>query len=183
LDRIIEAFKTGDAGGIQAACNGIVRSWRDIDIIPLLALKEHLSKLGLEQRAAHLTEALISVAEKRPDPFIRIAEDSESPLWRPAVEVLSMGGEPALFGILAEQLKTCRKRSLPDMITALGRYGDRAAPGLAAFLKSDDDAIFYETVLALRDAGQEGEERLKGALENYRKTGSERAAVIEAALA
>lgn len=182
FENFAEAFRTGDAPGIQAACEGIMRAWKDVDVAPLLALKDQLSKMGLEQRAAHLEEALISVAEKRPEPFLRLAEEPDGPLWRAAVEVLSRSGEPALFDMLVKQAAR-RKKSLQDAIVALGRYGGRAAGVLSGFLEDEDDEIFHEAVVALKETGSEGLDRLREALERLRAEGSERAAVIEAALA
>ena len=182
VERFAEAFRTGDAAGIQDACEGVMRAWKDIDVIPLLALKEQLTKIGLEQRAAHLEEALISVAEKRPGPFLELAEDPGGRLWRSAVEVVSMSGEPAFFDVLVRQAATCRKKSLPDIIAALGRYGGRSVEALSGYLENDDDGIFHDAVLALKESGREGQARLGEALERFRAEGSERASVIEAVL-
>lgn len=183
LEDFAEAFKAGDAAGIQAACEGIMRAWKDIDVAPLLALKDQLSKMGLEQRAAHLEEALISVAEKRPEPFLKLADEPDGPLWRTAVEVLSRSGDPELFDLLVKQAAASRAKSLPDVIAALGRYGGRAAEVLSGFLEDEDEEIFHEAVLALKETGKEGLARLSEALERLLAEGSERAAIIEAALA
>ena len=183
LEDFAEAFRAGDAAGIQAACEGIVRAWKDVDVAPLLALKDQLSKMGLEQRAAHLEEALTSVAKKRPEPFLKLAEEAEGPLWRTAVEVASRAGDPDLFDLLVKQASARHAKSLKDVIVALGRYGGRAAGVLSGFLEDEDDEIFHEAVLALKETGKEGQVTLTEMLKKYKAKSSERAEVIKAALA
>jgi hypothetical protein len=180
-EELIEAIKGGDATGLQEACEQLVLAYKDVPAEPLLALKEQLHKLDLEHREAYVEEALISIAEKRPGPFRAIATEPTHPQWRQAVEVLSMVGDPDYLGLFISLLPQVDRRGQLELVRAIGRFtGPKVVEALAGFLKEEDEALFFEALMAVkRCGGPEAVAALKEALEVKRRESSPDASVIE----
>ena len=151
---VLESIKSGTGAELQQACEGLILGWREAPVHQLLALKKQLERLGLEQRESMLEEALISVAEKRPEPFLELAADPSGPLWDQAVEVLSMLADPSVLELLLPLEDKCTDKELPAFVRALGNFNDsRALEVLQRFLRSNEDHMFIEALMALRRAG------------------------------
>ena len=179
---IAEAFRVGDMKDLPGVCDKVIRNWKDIPVEPLLELKLQLARLGLEHREAHLDEALISIAEKRPGPFSDIASNTDHPLWKPAVEIMSMCENPDFQEQLLSLLPGCPKRCLGDLIRAISRSGS-SAESVWPYLMDEDEGIFLEAVMAVREAGgPESVRRLKEAITQKKREGSPSARVLEAVL-
>lgn len=180
-EALLEMIKGGDSGVLQSACEQLVLSYRDVPAEPLLALKEQLHRLDLEHREAYVEEALISIAEKRPGPFRTIATDPGHPQWRQAVEVLSMVGEPDYLELFISLLPRVDRRGQLELVRAIGRFtGPRVVEALARFLKEEDEALFFEALMAVkRSGGREAAAALKEALDIKRRESSPDASVIE----
>jgi len=182
LENIAEAFRVAEMKELPGVCDRVIRNWKDIPVEPLLELKLKLARLGLEHREAHLDEALVSVAEKRPEPFSAIASDTDHPLWKPAVEIMSLSENPKFQDQLLSLLPDCPKRSLGDLIRAISRSG-KNAESIWPYLMDEDEGVFLEAVMAVRGAGgQESVRRLKDAMAQKKKEGSPSARVLEAVL-
>ncbi|MBI5694271.1 MAG: hypothetical protein HZC51_00825 [Nitrospirae bacterium] len=181
FEDIFETMKGGDTRELATACDLVVRSWKDVPVEPLLALKALFSKVGLEDREAHIDEALASIAEKRPEPFTKIATEPESPLWLSAVEVLSLTGDEEYLDLFVSLLPLCPKRKLPGLVRSIGRYRcAKAAEAVSPYLNSSDEALFFEALLSLEDdGGPEALACLRAARDARRREGSEMAAVLE----
>ncbi len=179
---IAEAFRVGDMKDLPGVCDKIIRNWKDIPLEPLIELKQQLARLGLEHREAHLDEALISIAEKRPGPFSEIASDTDHPLWKPVVEIMSMCENRDFQEQLLSLLPGCPKRCLEDLIRAISRCGN-SAESVWPYLMDEDEGVFLEAVMAVRGAGgPESVRRLKEAMERKKREGSPSARVLEAVL-
>ncbi len=180
-EELVEVIKGGDAIGLQGACEQLVLSYKDVPAERLLALKEQLHRLDLEHREAYVEEALVSIAEKRPGPFRAIATDPEHPQWRQAVEVLSLVGDPQYLDLFISLLPLAERRGLLELVRAVGRFvGPKVVEALAPFLKEDDEALFFEALMAVkRSGGKEALAALKEALEVKRREASPDASVIE----
>ena len=182
FENVAEAFRAGDMKDLPGVCDRVIRNWRDIPLEPMLELKLQLARLGLEHREAHLDEALISIAEKRPDPFSEIASSTDHPLWRPAVEIMSMCENRGFQEQLISLLPACPKRCLEDLIRAIGRSGN-SADSIWPYLMDEDEGVFLEAVMAVREAGgPESVRRLKEAMVQKKRVGSPSARVLEAVL-
>src|SRR5512143_1229783 len=138
IDSICDAFRTGDVKDLPAVCDRVIRHWKDIPLEPLLELKVQFSRLGLEHREAHLEEALISIAEKRPGPFADIASNTDHPLWKPAIEVMSRCEGNRFQELFSSLLPGCPKRCLGDLIRAISRSG-KGAESIWPFLLDEDE--------------------------------------------
>ena len=150
----LESIKSGTGSELQQACEWLILGWREAPVLQMLSLKKQLERLGLEQRESMLEEALISVAEKRPGPFLDIASDPSNRLWGQAVEILSMLADPSVLDLLLSLESRCEEKELPAFIRALGNFNDpRAAEALQKYLRSEEDHLFIEAVMALRRAG------------------------------
>jgi hypothetical protein len=183
-EALIEAIKGGDAEGLHGACEQLVLSYKDVPAEPLLALKEQLHRLDMGHREAYVEEVLISIAEKRPDPFLAIATEPGHPLWGVAVEVLSMVGAPEYLDMFIKLLPLAPRRGRLDLVRAIGRYtGPKVVDALAHYLKEEDEPLFFEALMALRaDGGPEAMKALREALEVKRREASPDAVVIERVL-
>jgi HEAT repeat protein len=184
VESLLEQLKGGDTETLISACDELLRSWRAAPVEELLLLKEQFRRLNLEHREAHVEELLVSIAEKRPAPFTAIITQPDHPLWRPALEVLSLLADNQYLDLFITLLPVCPKKELPELVKAIGCYRcDKAAHALESLLDTDDDTVFMESVLALRRCGgQEAVAPLKEALYNKRREGSELASVVEAVL-
>jgi len=182
FENIAEAFRTGDMKDLPAVCDRVIRNWKDIPLEPLIELKLQLARLGLEHREAHLDEALISVAEKRPAPFTLIASNTDHPLWKPVVEIMSMCENRNFQEQLLSLLPGCPKRCLEDLIRAISRSGS-SAESVWPYLMDEDEGVFLEALMAVREAGgPESIRLLKEAMAQKRREGSPSARVLEAVL-
>jgi hypothetical protein len=167
---------------LPGVCDKIIRNWKDVPLEQLIELKQQLARLGLEHREAHLDEALISIAEKRPGPFSGIAADTDHPLWKPAVELMSMCDNPDFCKQLLSLLPGCPKRCLEDLIRAISRCGN-SAEYVWPYLMDEDEGVFLEAVMAVREAGgPESVMWLKEAMAQKKREGSPAARVLEAVL-
>jgi len=184
VEALLEQVKSGDTDTLIAACDKLLRGWRSAPVEELLLLKEQFRKLNLEHREAHVEELLVSIAEKRPGPFTTIVTQPDHPLWRPALEVLSLLEDDQYLDLFIRLLPMCPKKELPELVKAIGCYRcENAAHALESLLGSDDDAVFMESVLALRRCGGPGAAGpLRAALDNKRREGSAMASVVEAVL-
>lgn len=182
FEGIAEAFRAGDMRELPGVCDMVIRRWKDIPLEPLIELKVQLARLGLEHREAHLDEALISIAEKRPGPFSGIASNPDHPLWKPAIEIMSMCENRYFKEQLSSLLPVCPKRCLGDLIRAISRCGN-GAESVWPFLMDEDEGVFLEAVMAVREAGgPESVRRLKEAMAQKKREGSPSARVLEAVL-
>jgi len=182
FEHIAEAFRVGDMKDLPGVCDKVIRNWKDIPLDPLIELKMQLSRLGLEHREAHLDEALISIAEKRPGPFSDIASNTDHPLWKPVVEIMSMCENRNFQEQLLALLPGCPKRCLEDLIRAISRSGS-SAESVWPYLMDEDEGVFLEAVMAVRGAGgPESVRRLKEAMAQKKREGSPSARVLEAVL-
>jgi hypothetical protein len=182
FEGIAEAFRAGDMRELPGVCDMVIRRWKDIPLEPLIELKVQLARLGLEHREAHLDEALISIAEKRPGPFSDIASNPDHPLWKPAIEIMSMCENSYFKEQLSSLLPVCPKRCLGDLIRAISRCGN-GAESVWPFLMDEDEGVFLEAVMAVREAGgPESVRRLKEAMAQKKREGSPSARVLEAVL-
>jgi HEAT repeat protein len=155
FENLFEAIRSGDTRDLHVACDEVTRLWKEVPVEPLLALKTQLQKMEMEQREANLDEALISVAEKRPGPFVKIASEPEHPLWRACMDVLSMEGDASYLDLFISLLKVCPKKQLVDLIRAIGRFRDeKAVRAVSAYLSDKDEGVFFETVMALKGSGE-----------------------------
>jgi len=181
FEDLFEAIKGGDGRELRQACEKVLLGWRDVPVEPLLGLKDQFHRLELEDRESCLDEALVSIAEKRPAPFTQIVTEPAHPLWRPAVEVLSLVGDMHYLELFLSLLPLCPRKNLPFLIRGIGRYDSpKVVPALAPFLASDGEGIFFEVLLAMRRIG--GVEALRCLREGCmlkRREGSEMAAVLE----
>ena len=182
FETIAEVFRAGDMKDLPGVCDKVIRNWKDIPLEPLIELKLQLARLGLEHREAHLDEALISIAEKRPGPFSDIASNTDHPLWKPVVEIMSMCESRNFKEQLLSLLPGCPKRCLEDLIRAISRFGN-SAESVWPYLMDEDEGVFLEAVMAVRGAGgPESVRRLKEAMERKKREGSPSARVLEAVL-
>ena len=184
FEDLAEMIKSGSGEQLRNSCAEAARLWKDAPVDALLSLKEQLGRLDLEEREAQLDAALVEIAEKRIDPFTTIATQPGHPLWRAAVEVLSMAGAPDSLDLFISLLPLSPKKDLKELIRAIGCYrGDKVVKAVAPYLDTDDEGEFFEAVFALkRDGGSEAVRHLKGCLAKRRQGGSEMSTVIEAVI-
>lgn len=177
---LFETLRGGDMRELVSACDTVVRSWREVPVEPLLNLKAVFGKVGMEDREARLDEALASVAEKRPDPFTKLATEPDNPLWLPAVEVLSLTGDEEYLDLFISLLPLCPRRKLPGLVRSIGRYRvAKSSEAIAPYLYSGDDDLFFEALLAVEgDGGTDALRCLKDAFGSRQRDGSEMAGVI-----
>lgn len=184
MDESIEGIRSGPADELRSCCEDIIRLWRTAPVDELLSLKEQFRKLGMENREASLEEALISIAEKRPEPFTRVVTEPGHPLWRPALEVLSMVGNKEYLELFISLLPLCPKKDLCDLVRAIGCFDcARAVEALKGLLDSQEEPVALEAVLALKrcGAGNVAEEAREALRESLSK-GTPMASVVEAVL-
>ena len=179
FEAVFETIKSGDALARRAACEEVVRSWRDVPLEPLLVLKGQFGRMGLEHHEANLDEALVSVCERRPTPFLTLATDPANICWAAAVEVLSLVGGPEYLDLFISLLPLVGKKGVLELIRAIERYtGPKAAAAVGPLVLSDDEEVFIEAALALKKiGGEEAVRRLKDGLQN-KKGGSENAGLL-----
>lgn len=184
FDNLFETIRSGETRELHFACEEVMRQWKEVPVEPLLALKTQFQKMELEQREANLDEALISVCEKRPGPFIEIAKAPGHPLWRACVDVLSMVDNASNLELFVTLLPDCPKRQLPDLIRAIGRFRESGAvKAVARYLTDSDEGVFFETVMALKGSGEkEALESLKECLKVKSKEGAYSKTVLEEAV-
>jgi len=184
FELVMEAVTNGTVAEMRSACEELIRAWKDVPVEPLLSLKEQFHRLDLEHREAHIDEALISIAEKRPGPFTSIATEPAHPLWRPAVEVLSMAGDPGYMDLFISLLPMCPRKNLKDLVRAIGNYRDAAVvEALRPYLSSEDEGVFFEAVTAFKRNGGPGAAMyLKKCLDVKRREGSLTVSVLESVI-
>lgn len=184
IEDIIEGIRAGSAEELNACCDELRRMWRSAPVDELLSLKEQFRKLGMEHREAFLEEALISIAEKRPEPFVTIATDPGHPLWRPALEVLSMLDNPAYLDLFISLIPLCPEKDMYELVQAISRPGTgKSVEALSGMLATADEPLAMDIVLALkRCGGGEMAEAVKNALRKKLTKGSNMQSVIEAVL-
>jgi len=184
FEELMETIRAGSARDLHDACAEVSRLWKDAPVDGLLSLKEQFRRLDLEERESILDVALIEIADRRQEPFTVIATQPDHPLWRPAVEVLSMAGVPDCLDLFIRLLPLCPKKNIKDLLRAIGCYNDRkAVEAVAPFLCAEDEGVFFEAVLTLkRSDGPKAMEYLKGCLAARRRDGSEMATVLEAVI-
>jgi HEAT repeat protein len=155
FENLFEAIRSGETKDLHFACEEVMRMWKDVPVEPLLALKTQLQKMEMEQREANLDEALISVAEKRPGPFVKIASEPEHPLWRACLDILSMLDDASYLDLFISLLPACPKKQLVDLIRAIGRFRDKkAVRAVSGYLLDSDEGVFFEAVMALKGSGE-----------------------------
>jgi len=170
FDATLESVKSGTGPELQQACESIILGWREVPVVRLLALKRQLERLGLEERESMLEEALISVAEKKRPPFLEVASDPANPLWGQAVEVLSMLGDQAVLEMLLALEGRCGEKERPVLVRAMGNFtGPLAEQALLRFLRSDNEHVFIEALMALRKGGGTAVLEQLRAAASYRK--------------
>jgi hypothetical protein len=181
FENLMEKIKGGNTRELQGACSDIARLWKEAPVSGLLSLKEQFHRLGLEEREAHLDAALIEVALRKPGPFTNVATEPGHPLWRAAVEVLSMVAAPEYLDLFISLLPLCPGKDLKELVRAIGCYdGPKVVGAVSPYLGSDDEGLFFEAVLALkRSGGAEAVGLLKECLAARRQGGSEMTTVLE----
>jgi len=184
FEALMETITNGGRSEAREACDELMRLWKDAPVHALLALKEQFRKLDMESREAALDEALISIAERRPEPFTAIATDPSQPLWRQAVDVLAMLGGEAYLDLFISLLPLCPRRNLKDLAAAIGCFrGAKVAEALSPYLDTDDEALFQEVVLALKRSGApEAVELMKARISSPGVDASDKRSFIEAVI-
>jgi len=153
-EALLEALRSGSPSETLMACEELIRLWKEVPVEELLLLKNRFGKLGLDDREARLDEALVSIAEKRPAPFTEIVTVPDHPLWPEAVDVLSMLGCEDFLELFISLLPSCPEKSLVHLIRAIGCYREnKVVESLARYLRSDDEEVFMEAVLAIKRCG------------------------------
>ena len=184
FENLMEMIKGGSARELHDSCAEIARLWKHAPAEDLLSLKKQLRRLDLEERESYLDAALVDIAVKRMEPFAAIATQPGHPLWRAAVEVLSMAGAPDSLDLFISLLPLCPKKNLRDILRAIGCYsGEKVVGAVAPYLNSEEEGVFFEAVLALKKSGgPEALRYLKGSLAARRMGGSEMSTVLEAVI-
>ena len=153
-ERLLEAVRLGGPGELSDACAKLVRLWKDAPVEPLLTLKEQFQKVGLDRREASLDEALVSLAERRLEPFIAVVSELRHPYWAQAVEVVSLTRDARILDVLLSLIPECPRRSLPMLVRGIGCFRERGAvEALGRFLSEKDDDVLFEAVSALSEIG------------------------------
>ncbi len=182
LERHLENIRTGDTDALVESCAALLRLWRSAPVEELLSLKEQFRRLDMEHREAHVEELLVSIAEKRPGPFMVIANDPGHPLWRPTLEVLALLDGDENLELFISLIPLCSRKELVELVKAIGCYRcSTATKALTGLLYTDDEEVFLETVLALkRCGGTNALGALKNTLVKKRSEGSRMVFVLEA---
>lgn len=184
FDGLMEAVRSGSPEELHDACDEIINRWRVAPVVELLALKQQFAKLGMEHREAHLEEALISVAEKRPGPFTAVASDPAHPAWRAAIEVLSMLDDEEYLDLFISLIPSCPEKELCDLVRAIAMFRCEAAvDALKGMLKNADGSVMLESVLALKRCGLPGmTASIREILDKRLSNGTDAASMVEAVL-